>query len=60
MAEKKKKKDQSETFIQVVRGDTKSEAAKRSMNEIMEKLKSMEKHMKKGKQLFEGDEEARE
>ena len=52
MAEKKKK----EAFIEVIGGDTKSEAAKRSMAEIMEKLKKIEKNVKKGKALFEGDE----
>jgi len=47
MTEDKKKKRESEPFIQVIQGENKSEAAKKSMNDILAKLESAKKKAKK-------------
>ena len=45
--ENKKKKKNDEPFIQVIHGETKSEAAKKSMEDILAKLDSAKKKAKK-------------
>ena len=49
MTEDKKKKE--EAYIEVVKGDTKSEKAKRSMDLILEKLANAKKMVKKRSDL---------
>ena len=49
MNESKKKKD--EPFIQVIQGDTKSEAAKKSMDDILAKLENAKKMVKKREEM---------
>ena len=51
MNNKKKDKKENEPFIQVIQGNTKSEAAKKSMAEILEKLESAKKKVKKRQEL---------
>ncbi|MBS3067920.1 hypothetical protein J4450_04415 [Candidatus Micrarchaeota archaeon] len=51
MTEDKKKKKESEPFIQVIQGETKSEAAKKSMDDILAKLDSAKKKAKKFEEL---------
>lgn len=46
---KKDKKKKKQPFIQVINGDTKSKAAKKSMELIKKKLKKMKKDKEKGK-----------
>lgn len=46
----KKKKD-DEPFIQVIPGDTNSETAKKSMEEILAKLENAKKQVKKRQEL---------
>lgn len=49
MTRDKKKKD--EPFIQVIQGETKSEAAKKSMDEILAKLESAKKRVRKVEEM---------
>lgn len=49
MAKEKKKKD--EPFIQVICGETKSDAAKKSMDEILARLENAKKKVKKAEEL---------
>jgi len=49
--DEKKKKKKEEPFIQVVQGDTRSKAAKRSMDLILEKLEHAKKMAKKRQEL---------
>ncbi len=46
-----KKKKENETFIEVIDGDTKSDAAKKSMNDILAKLENAKKKVKKVEEL---------
>lgn len=47
---KKPKKEKNVPFIQVIGGDTGSEAAKRSMEMLKKKIKKMEEDAEKGEQ----------
>ena len=51
MSEKKKRYRGSAPFIEVIRGETKSEAARKSMEEIIAKLENAKKQVKKRQEL---------